>query len=408
MKRDPFGRFFGRLRDCLLGCLRNCLSLLSCLMLAACASLDPAPPQALFADARFAPASEPIGATDLFTLSPAMRAYLDSPAFQQRLRSKGSRHGLVDALYSQSDLRLEYDSTNTRNAAQTYEARVGNCLSLVLMTAAFAKALDMPVHYQSVSMDHLWSRSNGLYLSSTHINIGLGPNLGDVLRGSDPNQMLIVDFLPRDAAARLRSRTLDEEDVVALYLNNRAAEAMLQDRLVDAYWWARAAVQTRPRLVAALNTLGVVYHRHGDLAPAESAFKAALAQEPENLAVLRNMAPLLSALGRSQEAQALARKIAGIEPVPPYHYFDQGLAALKAGRYERAVALFEREVKRAPYNDEFRFWLGMAQLRLGNVDDARESMALALDHSTQREMRDLYAAKLAQLRHQAPGQRHQR
>ncbi|MDN4036841.1 c-type cytochrome biogenesis protein [Massilia sp. YIM B02443] len=294
------------------------------LLLAGCAGLDPAPapPTALFADSRFAPPSEAVDAADLFTLSPAMRAYLDSPAFQERLRAKGSRHGLVDALYSQTDLKLEYDSTNTRNARETYAARIGNCLSLVVMTAAFAKELGMPVQYQSVSMDHLWSRSNGLYLASSHINISLGPNAGDVRRGHDPRQMLTVGFLAREDAARL----------------------------------------------------------------------------PENLAVLRNLEPLLTALGRPQEAQLLAKRIAGIEPVPPYHWFDQGVAALKAGRNERALELFEREVRRAPYNDEFRFWLGMAYLRAGNVSEAREHIALTVDHSTQRDMRELYAAKLAQLR----------
>lgn len=375
-------------------------------MLAGCAATTSAPPSALFADARFAPPSEPVGAGDLFTLSPAMRAYLDSPAFQERLRTKGSRHGLVDALYSKTDLRLEYDSTNTRNARQTYEARVGNCLSLVVMTAAFAKQLGMPVRFQSVSMDHLWSRSNGLYISSAHINISLSPTAGEVRRGVDPRQMLTVDFLAREDAARLRSRALEEDDVVALYLNNRAAEALLHDRVDDAYWWARAAVQVRPRLTPALNTLGVVYQRHGDLALAERAFMAAQAQEPENLAVLRNLEPLLMALGRPAEAQALAQRIAGIEPVPPYHWFDQGVAALKAGRNERAVALFEREVKRAPYNDEFRFWLGMAYLQSGQVDDAREHIALAVDNSTQRDMRELYAAKLARLRQAAANRAH--
>ena len=127
-------------------------------------------------------------------------------------------------------------------------------------------------------------------------------------------------------------------------------------------------------------------------------FVAALAREPENLAVLRNLEPLLLALGRPLEAQALARRIAAIEPVPPYHYFDLGLAALKAGDNDMAVAHFAREVKRAPYNDEFRFWLGVAHLRLGRLGDAREHIALALDHSTRREMREVYAAKLAHLR----------
>jgi hypothetical protein len=40
---------------------------------------------------------------------------------------------------------IEYDSTVTRTAAQTYAARAGNCLSLVIMTAAFAEELGLRV-----------------------------------------------------------------------------------------------------------------------------------------------------------------------------------------------------------------------------------------------------------------------
>lgn len=370
------------------------------LMLAACASTapPPAPPSALFADERFAPPSEAIGAQDLFALSPTMRDYLYSPAFSQRLRSRGLRHGLVDALYSKTDLQLEYESRTTRTASETYAARRGNCLSLVIMTAAFAKELGMQVRFQSVDIESSWSRSAGLYLSSSHINVALGQRPGDNMGAYDVNRLLVVDFLAREDAANFRTRDLDEADVVALYLNNRAAEALVQDRIDDAYWWARAAVTARPGLASALNTLGVIYQRHGELALAERVYQTALRREPENMAVLRNLQPLLATLNRLPESQALARRIAAIEPTAPYHYFDRGMVALKAGHYDEAVGLFGREVRRAPYNDEFRFWLGIAHLKLGHMSDAREQIALAVDHSTRGDMREVYSAKLAHLR----------
>ncbi|MBQ5946316.1 tetratricopeptide repeat protein [Massilia sp. ST3] len=379
--------------------MKRLIVLLLSAALAGCASVMPASaPPALFADAGFAPASEPVSAADLFKLSPAMRAYLNSPTFNQLLRNRGARHGLIEALYSKTDLKLEYESKVTRTAAQTYEARSGNCLSLVIMTAAFAKELGMPVHFQSVNVDDLWSRAGGLYLASNHVNISLGERATDIQRGYDPDRHLVVDFIPRDDAAKLRTRQLEEEDIVALYLNNRAAEALVQQRTNDAYWWAKAAVSARPSAASPLNTLGVVYQRHGDLALAEQAFRTALTREPENLAVLRNLQPLLVTLGRPLEAQQLEKRIAAIEPYPPYHFFDQGMVALKAGDFDGARDLFEREVKRAPFNDEFRFWLGIAHLRLGHMSDAREHITLAVNNSTSRDMREVYSSKLNYLR----------
>jgi Tfp pilus assembly protein PilF len=327
-----------------------------------------------------------------------MRAYLHSPAFKTMLRQKGYDRGLVDALYAKGELKLEYDSTMTRTAAQAYAARAGNCLSLVIMTAAFAKELGMPVRYQSVEVDQSWSRNAGLYLASSHVNLSLGSRSAGMFGRADAERLLTIDFLPPEDAGRYRTQPLDEDDIVAMYMNNRAAESLVRDRLDDAYWWARAAVARRPSLVMAYNTLGVVYQRHGDSAQAERVYRAALEREPKNVVVMQNLAPLLASLGKTAEAQALAQRIAQLEPNPPFRYFDQGMQALRGGDYRQAKELFAREVRRAPYYDEFHFWLAIACLRLGEASQAREQLALALDTSTRRDTRDLYSAKLAHLR----------
>ncbi|MGI4842261.1 MAG: tetratricopeptide repeat protein [Janthinobacterium lividum] len=373
--------------------------LLSLSLLTGCASVQPpSAPLPPFADAHFAPPSEPVGARDLFTLSPAMLSYLNSQSFHRHLRQSGLRRGLVDALYSKTDLKLEYESSKTRTAAETYADRTGNCLSLVIMTAAFAKELRMPVRFRSVDIGNAWSREADLYLGSAHVNVAIGEPVDNGFRDNGLHEFLVVDFIPQNEAERLRIRELDEDDIVALYMNNRAAEMMVQNRLDDAYWWARAAVDKRPGLIAALNTLGVIYNRHGELALAEQTYRAALLREPENVMVMRNLQPVLATLGKHAEAQALAQRIASIEPFPPYYHFDQGMLALRAGDFDKARRLFERELKRAPYNDEFLFWLGVTHLRLGDVQHAREQIAKAVDNSTRQETRQLYSAKLAQLR----------
>jgi hypothetical protein len=56
-----------------------------------------------------------------------------------RSSTREVRQLLFDALYGNGRLRLDYDSAMTRNATEAFAARSGNCLSLVLMTAAFAR-----------------------------------------------------------------------------------------------------------------------------------------------------------------------------------------------------------------------------------------------------------------------------
>lgn len=363
-------------------------------LLAGCALAPtvPAPPAAqLFKDAAFAPASEPVGAGDLFTLSPAMRAYLATREFTRHTRgSDGPEKGLVRALYDKGELQLEYDSTRTRNAAQTYEAKRGNCLSLVIMTAAFARELGLAVRFQDVSVDQTWSRNGGLYVASTHVNLSLGQ--------PGRRERMTIDFLPPENMAHYQTRELGEEEVLALYMNNRAAEALAAQRLDDAYWWARGALMHYPHAVNAYNTLGVIYRQKGEIALAARAFDAALQREPENTSVMHNQVPVLALLGLEQESRALAARLASLEPVPPFHFFNLGMRAMESGDYAQARAMFAREVKRAPYYHEFHFWLAMAHLKLGETNAARAEIRRALDTSTTRDASERYSAKLERLR----------
>jgi tetratricopeptide (TPR) repeat protein len=386
--------------------MRHLVSLLlvPLFLLAGCAAVQPsvsAPPPALFADSQFKPPSQPVGADDLFTLSPAMRDYLHSSAFNAHVRASGRERGLVNALYSASDLMLAYDNGSTLKAAETYAARSGNCLSLVIMTAAFAKELGLTTRYQSVEVQETWSREGGLYLAASHVNIVLGRPVLDNRIDSDAGLELVVDFLPQPEAERFHSRGLEEKDIIALFNNNRAVENLTRGRLDDAYWWARAAVMAEPRNAVPYNTLGVIYERHNQPVLAEIAFRATLEREPENLVAMQNLGPLLASMGRKAEAAELERRVASIQPTPPYYYFDKGMEAMRRADYDTAKGLFERELKRAPYSDEFHFWLAVANLRLGDTGTAREQLALAIQNSTRRDMHDAYSAKLANLKRQS-------
>jgi len=366
--------------------------------LAGCASVPTtAPAASLFRDDLFAPASEPIEAQSVFALTPEMRRYLDEHIKPRAFRS-GSRTALIDALYERGELKLTYDTEKTRTAAQAFEARSGNCLSLVIMTAAFAKQMHMQVQYQSVLVDDTWSRSGDLMFANGHVNLVLGLRSFDTQFGSHDADLLVVDFLPTAEARRARARSISEETVVAMFMNNRAAEALAQGRLDDAYWWARSAIAHTPTFMAAYNTLGVIYRRHGNVEQALRVLDYAHGVEPANTLVMSNLIQVLGDLGQTARAQELAATLARIEPEPPFHYFDLGLAAMREGNYFTAREYFAKEVARAAYYHEFHFWLALADYRLGHLNQARQHLSVAMENSTTRAEHDLYAAKLDWLR----------
>ena len=377
-------------------------SVVAIALLAACASAPPdtsatAPPAPVLNDRLFAPPTERIAAAEVFALSPAMRRFL-AVEIAAPLRAKGRQRALVEALGNQGPLKLRYDATTTRNAAQAFEARAGNCLSLVLLTAALAKELGLGVQYRSVVVDDTWSRVGGLYVSSGHVNLTLVPRATDLRFGHlDTGTETTIDFLPPEDLRGQRGRTISEATVLAMYMNNRAAEALAQGRLDEAYAWAREAIAQDPRFLAGHNTLGAIYRQHGNLAEAEWVFRGILSVEPDNATVLSNLVQLLREAGRQAEAEPLAQRLAILQPEPPFLYFDRGIAAMQRGDYRTARDNFRKEVDRAAYWHEFHFWLALAYARLGDLPQARAHLATAVENSTGNDERALYAAKLERL-----------
>lgn len=377
--------------------MKTAAVLIAMLLLGGCASAPPMPPAAnLFDDTLFAPPAQPVRADDALAVSPAMRSYLARKGLLGG-RPIDRKKELFHALYQQGELKLEYDAAITRTAAEAFDARAGNCLALVLMTGAFAGELGLGVRYQLALGDDPWERAGDLAVEVGHVNLTLldGPRnfMGSLGHGAE----LTIDFQPLRDGLLPRVRVLAENTVVAMYLNNRAVEALTQGAVDAAYWWVRAAVERDPELLSAYLTLGVVYRRQHQPALADLALGRVLARQPGNVNALANRVPVLRELGRGAEAAALEAQLAQLDPHPPFSYFHEGMAALRENRLDAARNLFEKEVQRAPYRPEFQFWLAVAYLALNDVAGARAHLARAVEASTSRADRALYTAKLAKL-----------
>jgi tetratricopeptide (TPR) repeat protein len=113
---------------------------------------------------------------------------------------------------------------------------------------------------------------------------------------------------------------------------------------------------------------------------------------------MSNLVQVLEAMGRRAEAAALAHRLAELDPHPPFSYFMLGMDALRERNFTQARDLFAKEVDRAPYYHEFHFWLAQSYLALGQIDQAKKQLGLALEYSDTARERALYAAKLARIK----------
>ncbi len=382
-------------------CLRRLPGALCVAWLAGCASLAPAPPEALLHDHLFDQPPRPADADAVLALSPPMLAHL------QALRSQVGRPAdlplaLGESLYKPGGLQLDYDASVTRNAAQAFAARSGNCLSLVVMTAAMAGALGVEVGFQEVQSGDLFRREGDLTLRTGHVNLVLGERArAQAWRHVNPElvrRQLVIDFLPQETARGLPAVPITPQRVLAMFMNNRAVESLLAQQPATAYAWAREALHADPGFAAAYNTLGVVYQRGGHLAQAAAVYERVLALDDRQVAAMGNLAQVRHGQGREAEALAWEQRRQALEPVAPFHFLMLGQAALAAQDWPGARQHFLRELRSQP--DSHAAWFGLARvhLALGEPLQAEQALRRALAASATAGEQARYAGKLDALK----------
>jgi tetratricopeptide (TPR) repeat protein len=373
--------------------------LLLCLALASCAhaptpaaSSDP-----LFSDSSFAPPSQPIDPADIFKVSPEMRAYLSSRVAEE-VGKHGEARGLMEALFTDRRLQLAYDSEFTRNAAEAFDARAGNCLSLAIVTGAMAKEIGLAVRYQSVKTSEHWERDGDLLELVGHVNISIGMPVPRVRAWGFNSDWWTVDFVPPWEIKGQITQPISESRIAAMFMNNRAAEALAQKRTDDAYWWIRSGVALDPSFSNLYNTLGVTYLRKGLLTQAETALRFALSMEPDSSQTWHNLAVVLRRDGRIEQAASIEREHPRSRAAALAATIDEGIKANESGDYGRARDLLSRALRTASDNHELHYLLAVTYLNLGDRRRAMEHLLEAEADSTSVRQRSIYASKLELLK----------
>lgn len=377
------------------------LGLLGLAGLSGCATPAAPSPAPLLQDALFGDPAAPAEAAAAMAVDDTMRQYVHD-VLATAVREKGRPRALADALFARGELQLHYDDSHTRNAAQAFAARAGNCLSLVLMTAALAHEMGLDVAYQSARLDESISRSGALLLYAGHVNLVLAPRFShwrryDARSFGDPDA-LQIDFLPPEQVRGLRSVPISEQRVLAMYMNNRAVESLQRAPAAVSYAWAREALRLDAGFWPAYNTLGVVYQRAGHLLAAAAVYRHTLAQDPDNLPAMANLAQVLVALGRPDEAAPWQARRQALEPQAPFHLLGLAEAALARGDLAEAERLLDRERGVTGSSHELAFLSARLQAARGDRAQAQQALGEAMDRSSTPRQRQVYADKLARLR----------
>jgi type IV pilus assembly protein PilF len=137
----------------------------------------------------------------------------------------------------------------------------------------------------------------------------------------------------------------------------------------------RRAIALKPAMSEAHNNLGQLLAGRGRLDEALGEFDAALAnmyyREPYSARF--NKGKVLAALGRREEALAELKTCLTLNPrYCPCHQ-ETGRILLDAGKGKEALAAFQRQTQLCDKDPDGWYQAGLAQLKLGEADGAREA-----------------------------------
>lgn len=374
---------------------------LFCCWLSGCATTDSkiiAQNAQLFLDHQFIkPPNIPL--TDsVFTLKPTQRDWLDKTV--RKNKHESLTHQLINNVLRRDYGLFDYDNSYTRTASQTLESGQGNCLSMVIMTASIAKYLGIKYKVNDIQVAPMWDRDGGLYLINGHVNIQLenGNTSQDSLAYEFfKSPYITLDFINNAGRRHLSKRVISEQELIAMYYVNLAADAMVAKQWNRAYWLLRQSLSASPAYSPAWNSLGVLYKRNNLKEKAEAVYRYAISLDKNNINVVSNLALLLEGQGRYQELFNYQRKVDLAQLKNPYRYYDQAEFAYETGDYKGALSLYKKAVKVAPIVDAFHFGVYRAYLALGDNKAALKSLKMAHKRSADYQDRKRYNAKLALL-----------
>jgi Flp pilus assembly protein TadD len=151
---------------------------------------------------------------------------------------------------------------------------------------------------------------------------------------------------------------------------NAAAELARQGKNDEAEAAYKALLVKAPMIPEIHLNLGFLYRQKKDWAAAEEAYKKALELRPNYSEANAGLLAVYQASGQADKTAALAAS-AGNDPKVQ---FDMGVTALNSGKYDEALAAFQKSAAADPSNAETFYYLGTVNLSLNKIADARTNL----------------------------------
>jgi tetratricopeptide (TPR) repeat protein len=163
-------------------------------------------------------------------------------------------------------------------------------------------------------------------------------------------------------------------------IDNRIAaarEAIKAGRLETALETARAVLSDEPNAIDAIEIVALVNLQRGESQFAEEALRSAIGVAPDRRWPYADLTRLLLKLGRTDDAEQVARSALIADARNPDARAMLGSILAEREEWHGAARHFEQAIALAGKHPELLAALGRAQMRLGRLDEAQRTLDVA-------------------------------
>ena len=330
---------------------------------------------------------------DIFRLDKEARAYVQKTV--GRIKDPIERtETLARNIFERLDFDLLYRGDANTTANETFHNKTANCLSLSIMTYAMATEAGLGARFQDVKVPEYWTRREGVSLLNGHINLQI------VARERSSNSFYVynkgyqIDFNPQTAKEHFIKTELSKNQVIAMFYNNKGADALLNNDRDRAYAYFAAALKVEPNFDSALVNLGFLYRVSKLYELSENVYLHALSSSPDNLTAWENLAYLYAHSGKPEQSAAILARVESKRLRNPYYHLDLGRRDFDLGKLQQALTHFNRALAIDGSRHEIFYALAKTYYALGEVVETERYLKKAKRKTKNLQEKELYQGEL--------------
>ncbi len=301
---------------------------------------------------------------------------------------------LLEHIFETENINLQYQGGANLTASQTYHQGQANCMSLTIMAYSLAKAAKLNVNFQNVQVPEYWQRNGDMNMLTGHVNLVIkkreNPNKIILLS----NEVLEIDFDPYVAKKSFPRKVITKNEVLAMFYNNKGAQALAKKDYTNAYRYIKAATLADNSFSSAWGNLGVLYKVTGHNEHALFTYHKAVALNKNNNTAMNNLSILLRKQGEHDLAEKIELSILRKRINNPYYYALLADESLQKGNIEFALLHYQKAIHLDDRIDEFYHGLAKVYYAMDNYSAARRALKKAMAINKVSQIDNQYLAKL--------------